>query len=116
MRIYITHPYGRRRNEPQKVIDANVEESIRLAREVIKLGHNPYIPNLMHFVHKDWEETPDEVVWGELTSEWIRFCDAILYTKASTGCDHELVIAAVAGLIVFRSLEEIPAVTDQMRR
>lgn len=107
MRIYITHPYGRRNGLSDEELELNVLIPISIARELILKGHNPYIPNLFHYVHKGWNDSPNEDRYFHIVSEWIQFCDALLYTKPSDGCDRELRIAQGLGKKIYRSVDEI---------
>ena len=113
MKIYVAHPYGRRRNLPEYSIATNVGLSIRAGRELIKRGHIPFIPNLYHFVDKYWDESCSEERWAEISASWIECCDALLYCAPSEGCDKELQIAKELGKQIFYDLEEIPLGSSQ---
>uniref|UniRef100_A0A6M3LBM4 DUF1937 domain-containing protein n=1 Tax=viral metagenome TaxID=1070528 RepID=A0A6M3LBM4_9ZZZZ len=108
MRIYVAHPYGRRACFSDDEIEKNVYESIRIGRELILKGHEPYIPNLFHFLHKGWGSSPNEDRYFHMVSHWIRFCDAFYYGGQSDGCDREKRIALSLRLPIYYSLEEVP--------
>ncbi len=113
MRIYIAHNYGRRRGLTPDECEFNVLSSIRYGIEVIKKGHNPFIPNLMHFVHREMgKDTLLESEWHELVSNWLQFCDAILIASppmdSNSGVRQELDLAQKLGKRIFYSIEEIP--------
>jgi len=55
LKIFISHSYGRRLNLPEEECEENVQKSIWYAREVIKLGHNHFVPNLWHFIHSNFD-------------------------------------------------------------
>ena len=108
MKIYISYPYGRSRDLSDEELERNVQASIELTRQVILLGHIPFCPSLCHYIHKGWSGSPPETVWFKIASAWLDNCDAILYTKASSGCDRELEIAKKLGKYIFYSVRDIP--------
>jgi len=81
MRIYVAHTYGRRHGLSNNLCERNAYRSIEVGRELIKRGHNPFIPNLYHFVHTGWDFSPEEDFWLRLVSDWLRFCDAVLVAR-----------------------------------
>ena len=108
MFIYVAHPYGRSIDLSEEAIQSNVAKSIDLGRQLIQRGHNPFIPNLLHFVHKDWADTPDEPVWFALVSAWIRKCDALYFGGSSTGTNAERRIAFGLRLPIYYSMDQVP--------
>lgn len=112
MKIYVAHTYGRRHGLTEAECEANALKSIEYGRALIKMGHNPFIPNLWHFVHKNWIDSPHEDHWFMLVSEWLKFCDAILIAEIppwqNSGVRRELDMALDLGLIIYHSLDEIP--------
>jgi len=112
MRVYVAHSYGRRHGLTEAGCEANALRAVEFGRALIKKGHNPFIPNLWHFVHKNWVDSPHEDHWFMLVSEWLRFCDAILIAEmpawAESGVERELRMAVGMGLHVYSSLDEVP--------
>jgi len=110
MRIYQSHPYGRRRNLTDGECQKNVDHSLEITRELIKRGHNPFNPLLWHYIHLGWHDSPDEEKYFHLVSGWIEACDVFFYGGQADGVERELKIATDLGLPVYYSLEEIPDV------
>ena len=112
MKIYVAHTYGRRHGLTDAECEVNALKSIAFGRALIMRGHNPFIPNLWHFVHKKWVDSPHEDHWFMLVSEWLKFCDAILIAEMppweESGVQRELEMAHDLGLIVYHSLNEVP--------
>ena len=111
MRIYVSHSYGRRHGLSEAQCEANTLKAVEVGRALIKKGHNPFIPNLWHFIHKGWVDSPQEDHWFLLVSEWLQFCDAILIAEMpyweNSGVERELRMAQALGLKVYYSLDEI---------
>lgn len=105
-RIFISSPYsdGDTLGAAERI--ANVERSIDLADQIAQRGHVPFVPLLAHFWH---ERSPHSYqFWMWWCKEWIRQCDAMLYVGGSRGSVVELQFAAGLGLMIYRSVEEIP--------
>lgn len=117
MRIYVAHTYGRRHRLTEAECEANALKAVDFGRALIKKGHNPFIPNLWHFVHKNWIDSPHEDHWFMLVSEWLRFCDAILIAEMpsweESGVQRELEMAQEMGLIIYRNLLEVPDIREK---
>lgn len=111
MRIYVAHTYGRRHGLEMKECEINAYKSIAWGRKLIEMGHNPFVPNLWHFIHTGWNYSPDEDLWLRLVTEWIRFCDALLVAEmppwGGSGVQTEIDIAEALGIPVYWSIEEI---------
>ena len=113
MKIYVTYPYGRRKSLTEEQCEANVQGAIGVARQLIKKGHIPFVPNLYHYVHKGWEETLNEDAWlTEILLPWIESCDALYYdltvNKGSEGCRIERQVAHDLGKEIFYDMEDVP--------
>jgi len=109
MRVYIAGPYGRRKGATAGLRLMNVYTAILAARELIKLGHIPFVPHLYHYVHEDWQDSPDEDVWLAIGKAWLPFCEAILLLPGwedSHGSLEELAEAERRNSIVFKSIKE----------
>lgn len=55
MKIFVSHPYGRRKGISDTAIERNVKKTIELSRKIIAKGHTPFVPNLYHFVHSNFD-------------------------------------------------------------
>ena len=111
IRVYLAHTYGRRHGLSDEECERNAYKSIEWGRKLIDLGFNPFIPNLYHFVHKNWSATKDEEVWLEMTVEWLRQCDALFVAELpeweDTGVRREIDVAKEMGIPIYYSLEEL---------
>lgn len=79
--------------------------------EVAKLGHNPFIPNLYHWVHCNWPDSPSEDYWLNTVKEWLRFCDALFVAEMppweGSGVQVEIDMAHCIGIPVFYTLGDL---------
>jgi hypothetical protein len=112
MKIYVAHTYGRRHGLTQTECEDNALKAIALGREVLRKGHNPFVPNLWHWF-VDWDgDFPDEETTFILVSDWIRDCDALLVGESpqweGSGVHREMKIAEALGKKVYYSLDEVP--------
>ena len=113
MRIYISHPYGRRRGLSEAQCEKNAKAAYEIARKVILLGHHPEVPHFYHELHKGWKDSPDEETWFYICVSGLLGCDAILMCgnwRKSDGCLRELAQARVMTKKIYYSLEEIEGV------
>ena len=112
MKIYIAHTYGRKHGMDDDTLEKNAYLSIWWGRQIILKGHNPFIPNLFHFVHKDWPESPDEERYFSLVSDWIEDCDALFVARMpsweGSGVAREVKIAEELGIPIYYSINDIP--------
>lgn len=110
----MAHSYGRRRGATLEQRQANVDASIELAREIIKKGHIPFVPNLYHHIHEGWENSPNEEVWIRIVSAWIEDCQALFVGSErssdwlNSGVRREINIARALGMTIYWHLEDIP--------
>ena len=111
LRIYVAHSYGRRRGLSLETLQSNVNSSVRYGLELIKMGHNPFIPNLYHYVHLMANGSIPEETFIALMTEWVKQCDAILVATEpegkESGVQIEIDIAKELGIPVYYSLDEI---------
>ena len=113
MRIYIAGKYGAH-SLPSKERLRNTMKAIEAGRKLILMGHNPFIPHLLHFVHEGWEVDIGQKYY-ELDTEWLKQCDAILMLdswKESPGARKEESLAIELGISVYMSIDEIPYVSS----
>jgi len=115
-KIYVAHTYGRRWGLTDDECECNAIKSIAWGRILIERGWNPFIPNLFHFVHKGWGNSPEESTYFELVSEWIQDCDALFVAEMppweNSGVAREVGIAESLDIPVYYSLEELPDAND----
>ena len=115
MKIYVAHEYGRRHGKSDIECEINTWKAINIGRKLIELGHNPLVPNLWHFIAKDWKHSAeDESMWYDLVSSWIEDCDALFVGKypewENSGVQQEIELADTLGVPVYWNLEDIPKV------
>ncbi len=111
MRIYVAHNYGRRRGLSLEALQRNVNASIKIGLELIEKGHNPFIPNLYHYVHLMSNGTIGEDTFFALVSEWVKFSEALFVgskpSGGKSGVQDEINIAKEIGIPIYYSLEEV---------
>lgn len=108
MKIYIAGPYGRRAGQDEFTCLINVLKAIDAGRTLISLGHNPFIPHLFHYVHREWDDTPNEDMWLEICLAWVEDCDALLRLSGdSSGANREMERAKELSLPIYFSIEEL---------
>ncbi len=117
LKIFISGPYSapteeERLNNTIRVVDIGLD--------LIKMGHAPFMPHLMHWTDHRANERGIVMTWEDYMSwddTWLQECDAILYIGSSYGSDIELHRAKELGLQVFTSIQEVeqatPAITNQ---
>ena len=105
MKIYIAGPYT------QGDVAENVRNAIYAGDCLARLGHIPFIPHLMHFWHF---LLPHEFeFWMTQDMAWLRSCDAILRLDGeSAGADREVEEAVKLGLVVYKSVIEVPYILE----
>lgn len=108
MKIFISHPYGRRKGISDTAIERNVKKTIELSRKIIARGHTPFIPNLYHYVDKGWKDSCGEDIWLQIALQWIECCDAFYYGGNSDGCNEELAEAQALGKIIYTDIDDVP--------
>jgi len=111
MKIYVAHTYGRRHGLSEQECELNAFKSIEVGRKLILKGHNPFVPNLWHFIHTGWSQSPDEDVWLSLVSEWIYSCDALFVANApswdDSGVHREVEMAKRMGMPIYYNIDDI---------
>jgi hypothetical protein len=111
MRIYVAGPYKPRGNDMHdaaRLVYHNTRKAILIGIELIKKGHNPYIPHLTHYIHIESDVGWPPEKWIELDNEWLDYCDALYYIAPSGGADRELERAKSQNKPIYYSLEEVP--------
>jgi hypothetical protein len=78
----------------------------RVADELVKLGHYPYLPQLDRLWAYMMGEKPYET-WLTMDFAWIRKCDALIRCPGeSKGADRECAFATSIGKPVYHGFEE----------
>jgi len=111
MRIYVAGPYNPRgadTHDAARIVNHNVQRAIKTGIELIKKGHNPYIPHLTHYIHIESDIAFPEERWYEMDNEWIEYCEALFYIAPSKGADMELERFKKQGKPIYYSLKEVP--------
>lgn len=107
MRVYISAPYSA---PTEKERLANVQVAIDAGRELMRLGHQPFLPTLSHHVdpHNDfgWDR------WIDWCLTWVPCCDSLLLLGKSRGCLVEMYCAERLGIPVYHSVDEFDMVED----
>jgi hypothetical protein len=111
LRIYVAGPYdprGETTHSAPRIANQNVLRAIRIGIELMKLGHNPYIPHLTHYLHIESDVEFSWERWVENDSEWLERCEALYFIAPSKGATAELEFAKKKGIHVFYNLSEVP--------
>ena len=110
MMIFVAGPYT---DDTMEQIEENVQRAIDAGIHIWKKGHFPLIPHLLHWVDlranengvpMDWK---DYMLWD---APWLDHCDALYLLAESKGALIELERASQKGIVIYRSLDEIPSV------
>ena len=110
MKIYVAGPYTAQTKEE---MEENVQRAIDVGIELWKKGHFPLIPHLLHWVDLRAEELGVPMGWSDYMlwdAPWLDHCDALLLVAESKGALIELEYASEKGMIIYRSVMEVPAV------
>lgn len=99
-RVYIASPY----TVGDKSI--NVRNSLLVADQLIELGYAPFSPLLAHFQDIAFPRTYEE--WLGVGIAWMVAADVVLRLPGeSNGADIETMYAAISGIPVVYSIEEL---------
>jgi hypothetical protein len=110
MKIYVAGPYTAPTRAQTK---ENVQRAIDVGIELWKKGHFPLIPHLLHWVDLRAEELGVPMGWNDYMlwdAPWLDYCDALLLVAESKGALIELEHATDMGMMIHRSVKEVPAV------
>jgi len=118
LKVYIAHTYGKRHGLSKKQYTVNALKSIDWGIEVVKKGHNPFIPNLYHFVQERWEQKDgkgaSEDTWFNFVSAWLKECDALFVAelpKWDGGVMAEIEMAKAMKIPIYWDIREVPDAT-----
>jgi len=110
--IYVSGPYS---GKTPRDVQMNVDRAIAIACDLIRRGHSPYVPHLMHqfYLHPDGDFDYEKFMW--LGMEYLKKCDALFLIASSPGADRELRLARTLGLKIYYYVGEVPyaQTTDQ---
>jgi hypothetical protein len=108
VRIYIAGPYT------APTVDgrlANTNRAIEVGLALMRLGHQPFIPHLSHFMDTSGETGgtlfPYER-WLELDNAWLDQSEALYFIAPSRGASLERARAERLGLPVYERLQDVP--------
>lgn len=103
MRVYVAGPYT------NGDVALNVRAAIEAADRILKAGHAPYVPHLMHFWHLVCPGPYEQ--WIQFDLEWLPVCDALVRLPGeSSGADGEVRLAESLGIPVYYGLDQFLAV------
>jgi len=107
LKVYVSSPYGRRRNLPEEDIERNVDFAIEVGRKLLLEGFIPVVPHAFHFLHKNWKDSPEESTWLKLCLGLLDGCDIFLSLGDSYGCEKEKERALELGQPICYSIDEV---------
>ncbi len=108
--IYISGPYSA---TSQEGIQGNVDIAMTIGLRVFKMGHYPFVPHLVHYMHifgMKYQTYIDYEGWMDYVCRWLPKCDSILHYESSPGADRELELAKELKLNIYHTIEEIPVI------
>ncbi|MCP3934581.1 MAG: DUF4406 domain-containing protein [Actinomycetia bacterium] len=117
LHIYVSGPYtpslsDRQAGREAEAIERNVVRANRVALDLAKRGHYPFIP---HTMMKGWEDvhrmSTEQIL--DICLKWVERCDALFFIEESTGARSELDYATKLGLRIFDDLDEVPDVAKR---
>jgi len=115
LRIYVAGPYTpttKNLHDAAREAHQNVQRAIKIALELIRKGHYPFVPHLSHYIHLNCELDLGDW-WYEYDNTFLEYwAEALFYIAPSKGADAELKLAEKLGLRIFRSLDEVPEATE----
>lgn len=101
-KVYIAGPYTK--PNPSE----NVNRVVRIASQIRSVGFCPFVPHLTML----WDAIVphDYEYWMAYDAEWLKACEALLRMPGeSPGADREIEQAAMLGIPVFYSVDELCA-------
>ena len=116
-KIYVAHVYGKKWGLSDDELEANVNHAIEVARQLILKGYNPYVPLLLHWISKDWQDGPGEEVFMKLVEDWVESCPLFLLGSSPnhihwdiSGEKRELEIAQSLNKAIFYDVDDLPKI------
>jgi len=108
LRIYIAGPLT---SDKQVARRQNCLNAINAGIEVMRKGHEPFVPHLMDWLDKWAKKAGVEFTWRDYMDwclAWLGQCEALLFLGHSRGADIELEEAKKLGLEIYYSVDEMP--------
>ncbi len=103
MRVYVAGPLTS--PDPDRQLD-NVHAAMAVSRDLLDLGHEPYLPHTTHFFDQLHPMTYEAYMrWH---GAFLDVCDALFYIGASPGADRERAQAEALGIPVYTKIEQVP--------
>jgi hypothetical protein len=108
MRVYVASPYSAPSLE-QRI--ENVSRACDAGSQLMRLGYQPFIPVLSHYLDEfaaenggrfDWDR------WMEWALTWVAQCEAVLVLGISHGVVLEIECAHEKKIPVYYSIQELP--------
>ena len=112
MKIYVIGAYTAK--TPRQV-QMNVDCAIEYGCALIRLGHDVYIPHLLHYIEMHRDGDFDYDTWHKMGGEFLKLCDAVFAIPSwhlSKGAVSEVQKAEELGITVYYLLDEIPDVKE----
>lgn len=118
LRIYVAGPYTPRNctlHDAARIAQRNTTEAIKIGNALMAKGHYVFVPHLTHYLHiHESCEIKDSNFWYELDNSFLMdWANALYYLAPSWGADEELKWAEAKGLHVFKSLSQVPTVSQE---
>ncbi|MCS7123650.1 MAG: DUF4406 domain-containing protein, partial [Candidatus Aenigmarchaeota archaeon] len=113
MKIYIAGPYS---GKTCREVEQNIKKGLDAFLEIIRKGHFPFLPHLMHYPYIHSKREIHYMEWLIQVAEWLKSCDAVLMIgrwKKSSGASFEHYLARMYGKKIFYKLEEIPEIRKE---
>lgn len=91
----------------------NMEAAARAGYQLIKKGHNPFVPHLSLYMGQLAAIEGTEITWRkwmDIDLAFLKHCDALLTLGSSRGADLERATALHLGIPVYDRIEDIPSV------
>lgn len=116
-RIYVAGPYSA---PTRGGVENNIRKATIATHRCMRLGHDAHCPHAA----TDHIEVYDKQAYSHAAlgyEDYMRldfgliryWATALLYLASSPGADRELALAEELGLVIFRSVDEVPNVRDQ---
>lgn len=102
MRVYVAGKY-------KGHVKQNVLKACEAGLQLIKAGHDPFIPHLAYYIDG---EVPEKI-WKKWGLNWLSKCDAMIVISHSRGVEREIKRAKELDIPIF-TLEEVIMTTTEL--
>jgi len=118
LRIYVAGPYTPKNctlHDAARIAQRNTTEAIKIGNALMAKGHYVFVPHLTHYLHiHESCKIKDSNFWYELDNSFLMdWANALYYLSPSWGADEELKWAEAKELHIFKSLSQVPTVTQK---